>query len=212
MRKTGNMPARLILRALLLAVFVGASFAQATISVSLDAKKVLIQESFTWKIEVEGSDEMPVVRLPNIEKVALLSGPMQSSNYSYVNGKMSSKKTVSYTFVALEQGNVTIPSVEVFIGNKSYHTKALKLEIVSSRTGSSRSGSQGQIVFLRAIPSKTSVYVGEPLSVQYKLFTKVGVYNYQVDKLPNAVGFWAEEVPQKVQPRLVSEIIDGVRY
>ena len=69
-----------------------------------------------------------------------------------------------------------------------------------------------QSVYLRAMPSKTSVYVGEPLTVRYKLFTKVGVYNYQVEKLPDAVGFWAEEVPQSAQPRLVSEVIDGERY
>ena len=54
--------------------------------------------------------------------------------------------------------------------------------------------------------------MGEPLTVRYKLFTKVGVYNYQVEKLPDAVGFWAEEIPQAAQPRLVSEVIEGERY
>lgn len=191
---------------------VGSISAKPKISATVDARQVLVEDSFTWKLEVEGSEEMPKIRLPDIDKVALLSGPMQSSNYSYINGKMESKKSISYTFVALEPGPVMIPAVEVYLGRKAYKTKPLKLEIVANRKNLSKSSTRDQTVFLRAIPSKTAVFVGEPLSVQYKLFTKVGVYNYQVDKLPNAVGFWAEDVPQKSQPRLVSEIIDGVRY
>lgn len=197
---------------ILFLVFSGSVLAAPTVTASIDAKQILVQESFTWKVEVEGSDEMPQVRLPEIAKVALLSGPMQSSNYTYVNGKMSSKKTLSYTFVAMEPGRVTIPAVDVFLGRKRYATKPLQLEIVAVRTAKNASGGESAPVFLRAIPSKTSIYLGEPLTVRYKLFTKVGVYNYQVDKLPDAVGFWAEEIPQSTQPRLVSEVIDGVRY
>jgi len=141
-----------------------------------------------------------------------LSGPMQSSNYTYVNGQMSSKKTLTYTFVGLEPGRVVIPSVEVFIGRNSYRTKALSLDIVASRDARGGQEAKEQPVFLKAIASKQILYVGESVSVQYKLFTKVGVYNYQVDKLPDAVGFWAEEVPQASQPRLVSEVVNGVRY
>ncbi len=206
------MPLKFKLFSILMIGLLSLGFAAPTITATIDAKQVLVQESFTWKIEVVGSDEMPHIRLPDIKKLALLSGPMQSSNYSYVNGKMSSKKSLSYTFVALEPGSVTIPSIEVFLGKRAYRTKALKLEILASRKASSKNPGSNQSVYLRAIPSKTNIYVGEPVYVRYKLFTKVGVYNYQVDKLPDAVGFWAEEVVQGSQPRLVSEVIDGVRY
>ena len=200
------------LLALLILVLLDTGLAAPRITASIDAKQVLVQESFTLTITVEGSEIMPQIRLPDIKKLALLSGPMQSSNYSYINGKMSSKKSLSYTFVALEPGRVTIPSLDVFLGDKAYRTQVLKLEIVGARSSTSKPGNSQQSVFLRAIPSKNSVYIGEPVSVKYKLFTKVGVYNYQVDKLPDAVGFWAEEIPQASQPRLVSEIVNGVRY
>lgn len=212
MRKIGSMGRSLVFRLTLTLLFISSALAEPRISSSVDAKQVLLQESFTWTIEVEGSDEMPNIRLPDIDKVALLSGPAQSSNYTYVNGKMSSKKSLSYTFAALEVGKVTIPSVEVFLGEQSYRTKPLTVTILASQTSSAAANSSGQSVFLRALPSKTSIYIGEPVSIEYKLFTKVGVYNYQVDKLPDAVGFWAEEIPQGSQPRLVSEIVNGVRY
>ena len=188
------------------------AFGQARVTASLDANQVLVRESFTWSLEVEGSDVMPNVRLGDIDKIALLSGPMQSSNYTIVNGKTSSKKTISYTFVAMEVGQVSFPPVEVVLDGKSYKTQPLKLDIVAARGSGGKQASASQTVYLQAIPSKSSVYVGEPLTVRYKLFTKVGVYNYQVEKLPDAVGFWAEEVSQSAQPRLVSELIDGVRY
>jgi hypothetical protein len=210
MKRIGNVMPRSGLMILLTALAVGL-YGQPVVNTSFDAKQVLVQETFTWKIEVEGSDEMPVIRLPNIDKLALVSGPMQSSNYSYINGKMSSTKTLSYTFVALEAGKVTIPSVEVRLGRDQVRTKALTVEVVAAKTGGGSTKNEAS-VFLRAIPSKRNIYLGEPLSVQYKLFTQVGVYNYQVDKLPDAVGFWAEEINQNSQPRLVSEVIDGVRY
>lgn len=211
MRKIGKlMGTRSLFFALFLAMS-SAVFGQ-TITASLDVKQVLVQESFTWKLEVEGSDDMPSVRLPDIDKIALLSGPMQSSNYTFVNGKTSSKKSISYTFVAMEAGEVIFPAVDVFLGKKRYKTQALKLEVVATRGINTKQAPTNESVYLRAIPSKSSVYVGEPLTVRYKLFTKVGVYNYQVEKLPDAVGFWAEEIPQSAQPRLVSEVINGERY
>jgi len=188
------------------------AWGQVKVTASLDARQVLVQESFTWTLEVVGSDIMPNVRLGDIDKIALLSGPRQSSNYSIVNGKTSSKKSITYTFVAMQPGKVVFPAVDVILGKKRYKTQPLKLEIVATRTAGGKQGAASQPLFLRAIPTKSSVYVGEPLTVRYKLFTKVGVYNYQVQKLPDAVGFWAEEVPQSAQPRLVSEVVDGVRY
>ncbi len=182
------------------------------VTATIDAKQVLVQESFTWTVDVEGSDEMPQVRLPQIKKLAILSGPNQSSNYTYVNGKMSSKKSLSYTFVALEPGLIAIPAVEVRLGNKRHLTNTLRVTVIAPRDAAKSGTKTSQSVFLRAIPSKTSVFVGEPLTVKYKLFTKVGVYNYSVDKLPDAVGFWAEEMSQSKQPRLVSEVINGERY
>lgn len=187
--------------------------AQPKITTSVDARQILVQESFTWKIEVEGSDAMPQVNLPDIENLALLSGPMQSSNYSYVNGKMSARKSISYTFVALAAGTINFPSVEIFLGNDRFMTEARTIQVFASRNTANGQGQAAEPpVFIRAIPTKRSVYVGEPITVRYKLFTKVGVYNYQVDKLPDAVGFWAEEIKQASQPRLVSEVINGVRY
>ena len=197
---------------MLFLLLAGGAYAQPKITATVDAKQVLVQESFTWTIAVEGSEEMPQIRLPDIKKLALLSGPMQSSNYTIVNGKMSSKKTLTYTFVGMEAGKVTIPRVDVYLGKKRYQTNAISLEVVKARNAEDGKNQPSQTVFLRALPSKTSVYVGEPLTVRYKLFTKVGVYNYQVEKLPDAVGFWAEEVAQSTQPRLVSEIVNGVRY
>jgi hypothetical protein len=122
MRKTGKvMPHRNILIFLLFGMSCMV-FGQTKVTASLDAKQVLVQESFTWKLEVVGSDGMPNVRLGDIDKIALLSGPMQSSNYTFVNGKTSSKKTISYTFVALETGKVVFPPVDVIIGKKVFKT------------------------------------------------------------------------------------------
>lgn len=212
MRRIGRKVKLKYLYLSLLTLLVVTANAQVKVTASLDARQVYVQESFTWTLEVQGSDKMPSVRIGDIDKIALLSGPMQSSNYTIVNGRTSSKKTISYTFVAMEAGSVIFPSVDVMIGTQRYQTERLKLQILAAGNAKSKQGGATQNVSIRAIPNKSTVYIGEPLVVRYKLFTKVGVYNYQVEKLPDAVGFWAEEVSQSSQPRLVSEVVNGVRY
>ena len=95
MKKIGNeMKSKTVLFIIFL-LGITTAYGQVQVTASLDAKQILVKESFTWKLEVEGSDIMPNVRIGDIDKIALLSGPMQSSNYTIVNGKTSSKKTIS---------------------------------------------------------------------------------------------------------------------
>ncbi|MBD3275117.1 MAG: hypothetical protein GF372_07390, partial [Candidatus Marinimicrobia bacterium] len=62
------------------------------------------------------------------------------------------------------------------------------------------------------VPDKRTLYVGEQVTVFYKLFTRVPVTNYTLEKLPEAVGFWQEQINSPRNPQLKQEIINGVRF
>lgn len=71
---------------------------------------VRVGEQFQYMIE---GSERGNVRLPSMEDFQLLGGPYSSysSHSQWVNGKMTQKTLVSYTYVfrALKQGSFTIP-------------------------------------------------------------------------------------------------------
>ena len=199
---------------LVAAVLLPANLFGVEVTASVDARSVLVQQPFTLTIEARGGEGMPVVRMPEIDGLATISGPMQSSNYSWVNGKATVSKTVSYTLVPLKPGPLTIPALDVRVDRKVHRTQAIGIMVQQrgDESSSEEGGKRASPLYLQAEPSKRTIYVGEPVTVYFKLYTQVSVFNYQIDAFPDAVGFWSEEVPQDRQPRLKSEIIDGVRY
>lgn len=62
------------------------------------------------------------------------------------------------------------------------------------------------------MPSKKSVYLGEQLIVEYKLVYNVQISNYGTEKLPEAKGFWLEELQEIKNPQSSKIVIDGEEF
>lgn len=170
---------------------------------------------------------------PTFEGLSVLSGPNIShgSQYSFVNGVQTSSTSVTYTyFVEAQAGKTrgTISQASIVVGGKKYTTKPL---VISIMNGSGQSGTQGtqqgggepiqyhqnngleaNDILLRLNVSKTNPYVGEAVSAQLKLYTRVGIAGLNNPKYPALSGFWTQEieVPQNAQSNRVT--IDGKAY
>jgi hypothetical protein len=150
-----------------------------------------------FQFTVEGS-ERGDVKLPSMSNFQLLGGPYSSysSHSQWINGKMTQKTLVSYTYVfrALKEGTFTIPAATVKVGRKEYSTNEVEIVVNSgaagqapgtaqggqgtgnqadSEDGTSISSSDEEPVFLRVIPSKKEVYVGEQFVSSLKVYTRV---------------------------------------
>ncbi|MEX0980623.1 MAG: BatD family protein [Bacteroidales bacterium] len=156
-----------------------------------------VQVGQQFQYTVEGN-ERGDVQLPELENFDLLAGPFAnlSSSTQWINGKMTAKTTASYTYVLRgnHPGNHTIPPAQVKVKRESYATNAVEISVTGSASGTaspsaSSSGNQTgtasqagnstvegeseQPVFLRVLPSKTSVYIGEQLVSELKVYTSV---------------------------------------
>lgn len=142
---------------------------------------------------VEGS-ERGEVKLPPMDDFQLLGGPYSSfsSHSQWINGKMTQKTLVSYTFVfmARSEGTFVIPATTVKVGRKEYSSNEVELVVNAagsgtapgaaggsrqdgSQDGSALGSSEDEPVFLRVIPSKRDVYVGEQFVSGLKVHTRV---------------------------------------
>ena len=49
-------------------------------------------------------------------------------------------------------------------------------------------------LFVETGVSRTSAFENEPITVEYRIFTRVPVQSYSITALPQTTGFWSEEL------------------
>lgn len=155
-----------------------------------------------------------------------VNGQFQST--SIYNGNIST--TVTYTLTPTSVGKFTIDAAKAKVGDSWISSNTLTVEVTSSgsamasksgttttkssttTTASTTDASSGDI-FLKAFIDKTNPYVGEQVIVTYKIYTKIAVSEYGIEKLPSFSGFWSEEIT-KANDKAVqyNETIGGSKY
>ncbi len=153
-----------------------------------------VQVGEQFQFVIEGSERADV-RLPVLDNFQLMGGPYSSysSHSNWVNGKMTQKTLVSYTYIfrALREGTFTIPAVTLKVGRKEYGSNEVEIVVnpAGSRTvpeaageaekqggpdeGTGLSSSADEAVFLRVIPSKKELYMGEQFVSSLRIYTRV---------------------------------------
>lgn len=190
----------------------------------LTSDKTTINQNQRFQVyfTFEGGDGKNVrgFRPPDFNNFKIISGPNQSSNFSMINGKVSSTITYSYIIVAPNTGKFAIEKGRIQYEGKEYESNSLTLTVEkSSRKESTENDSQSisdeelkENVFILASADKNNVYQGEQVTVTYKLYTKLNISSPQISKLPQYKGFWAEELEASNNIRFEVEMYNGVRY
>ena len=177
---------------------------------------------------IEGSERGDVY-LPSMSDFQLLAGPFSSysSHSQWINGKMSMKTVVTYTHVfrANREGTFTIAPATVRVGRKDYKTNAVKISV---NAGSGQAPAQGpdqsdsnnppaavedsvnDPVFLRVIPSKRDVYVGEQFVSGLKVYTRVNTRPASTAKDIPYEGFYKKSLDPDANAQ--RQDIDGQQY
>ena len=100
-------------------IFFQVLFAETQIQTTVDKNRIRINEALTLKITAKESDDFPKLKLTDLKDFTVISGPGLSSSFQWVNGKMSSSKTLSWTLIPNKIGNLIIPSFPINIGGGS---------------------------------------------------------------------------------------------
>jgi len=183
------------------------------------------------------NSEVKDLRIPEINDFEILMGPSTStmSSTSIINGKYSSSVTYRFTYVLYPKstGSFTISPATATIKKETCKTNSLIIKVLpadqSNSAGSSNPAksnqSQNQIhssatstqvssdqIFIRAIPSKTSVFEQEGLTVTYKLYTRVDISGFENPKFPEFKGFMAQEVELPANQQWDLENYNGSNY
>ncbi len=180
---------------------------QVTVSASVDVNHIQLNETVGYKITVMNADGTPSVDIsPVLKNFNLISGPAQQTNIQWINGKMTSSRTLSWTLTPKKSGKLPLPKIQVRLGNNIYETNAVIIQV-------DKGGGKSQLsnVFIHLEADKEQAFPGEQVTVTYKLFTKVNLSIEDI-RYPKSVGFWTEDlrVNQNISFRDVR--IQGIQY
>lgn len=162
------------------------------------------------------------LQLPDLSKFHIMGGPNQSSSMQFINGAVSSSVTYTYILQPKEMGRFTIGAASIEAGGKTYKTDPITLEVVKGAPRSKQQQQPGvpddisaqlaESLFLKAEVDRSRVQQGEQLNLVFKLYTRVNVANYTVNKNPALTGFWGEDIENPKNVSLTNEVINGKQY
>lgn len=212
----------------LLLLWAGLLFAQdVQFTASVSKNQVATGEQFEITFSFNGNAER--FAPPNMGGFEVVSGPNQSTSMTSVNGNTTTNASYSYDLMAVKEGTFTIGQATLIAGGHRYTTNPIKIKVIKGRpvpqsargqqtmpddnVQESTTGDLSKSLFIKAVVNKTNVYQGEQLTVSYRLYTRVGVMDNQLDKLPELNGFWSQDVnDQKQNTQWHTEMYKGERF
>lgn len=160
---------------------------------------------------------------PSLSNFYILSGPNQSTSVQIINGVVSGALSFSYFLRPKKTGKFNIGVASVFYKGKTYRSDPLKIKVIKGSTQSRRRSNNGgdnisnediaQNLFIRATVNKKTVYLGEQVTVTYKLYTRLSIAaQMSISKLPQYKGFWTEELNTSNSFTFTTEVFRGKKY
>lgn len=148
----------------------------ATMTASLDRSTIGTGESATLSLTFEGGKprRVPVFQVP--EGLAMQYIGEASRFVMGPDGRTSSSLSHNYQITASRAGTFVIPAIRAEVNGETLTTRPIGLRVIKSTTPAS-------LAFLRLIPSKETVFVGEMSAVEVQLYLGVGHDSLQMPQL-----------------------------
>ncbi|MDR6942116.1 BatD family protein [Mucilaginibacter pocheonensis] len=198
-----------------------------TASVSKTEVGTTEQFEITFTVNGNGDRFTP----PSFNNFIVVSGPNVSTSMMVVNGNASSSMAYSYVLVAAKEGTYTIGPATIVVNGKQLSTNPIKMKVVKgaasqnnnpavtqnapdSRVTMHKPGTDiSKSLFIKAVVDKSRVYLGEQITLTYRLYTRVALVGSEPEKLPDLNGFYSQDIKnpdQNVKWR--TEVYKGVKY
>ena len=184
-------------------LFTQAVLAQVTFKTTVSKTELGLNERLRieFSINKQGGDDFTP---PNFNNFKVLSGPSQSTSFSSINGRTTYKLSYTYIIQPTVKGTFTIPSASINYDGQIIKTNTIRVAVVDAidipEDPDDPRYLASQNIHLVAEISKTNPYVGESISIIYKLYVninKVNVRNARESESPSFSGFWNQNIEVK---------------
>ncbi len=204
-----------VFHVLFLIISIGTSLeAQYLFKAESNANRILIGRTFEYSVVLEDIDSR-TFRPPSFDGFEVVGGPSTSRSTSIINGVSTSEFKFIYTLKPKAVGDYIIPAATAMFDNKKIRSNLVKVIVQKGKTGASNqqelNNDMSKQMFVRAVPSTDTAYVGQQIILEYKIYYAISVRGYdQVDE-PSYDGFYVEKLRDIGQNKTI-EIVDGEQY
>lgn len=206
-------------------------FAKEEVTLRASAPEVVVNgDQFRLTYTVNSQDVKDFLA-PQAKGFEVLMGPSRSqqSSTQIINGKVSSSRSITYTYIlmAVSEGTFNIPSASIEVDGEKIFSNPLTIKVLpkdkedtnsnqgNSGISSRNQKSSGRItdndLFVLATASKTKVHEQEAILVTYKAYTTVDLRQL-LGKMPDQQGFYVQEVELPTQKTFKLEHYKGRNY
>ena len=140
-----------------------------------------------------------------------VGNPSQRQSSTIVNGRGSTSYSIIYNVKAKKSGIYTIGSATAKINGKVVKTKPFPIEVTKRKDFPTGTVNPEDEFFVRVEPSTTVARIGQQVTIDYKLYTKVDIKSYDMGEDPEYNGFFAQNI-RKFNYRTMEEEINGETY
>jgi hypothetical protein len=174
-----------------------------TFTASAERSQIATGEQFQVAFTFDGSDYNSVrnFKAPDFGQFVVISGPNQSTNMQWVNGKMSATIGYMYMLYARQSGKITIGPAAIDYKGTTLKSNPIQIEVSPGKPKQQQSPS-----------NQSAAEPGDNIIVTFKLYTRVSVTGYDLAKAPTFDGFWSEDFEMPKQPTQATETVNGKQY
>jgi len=209
--------------------------AELNFSADADRTTVGLGEQLQLTVTVEGTNigGAPRPQVPALGDFDVIgSTSSQSTNISFVNGRMMQQNTISFIYFLSPKrdGSLTIPPFKLSFKGTTYETQPIAITVTKESQAPSPSRQQQQqspfglpgrsqpgsasrgSVVLTSSADRTSIYQGEQVTVTFVLYTQAQVGDLGIKDMPGFTGSWAEKLFDARELNWRNATYNGQRY
>jgi hypothetical protein len=187
------------------------SFSQdVSFSAVVDRTDVGLDDQITLTISVSGQvKSIPQPELPSLDGFTVHSAG-RSQNFTYSGGKIASSVTFNYILVPRKAGEFTIGSAQIVLDGKAYKTDPINVTVSageepqsaptpSEKKSVQKKAMEGKDLFIETTVDKKKAYVNQQITLTFRFYQGVRLFNNPEYVPPSLTGFWTEDLPPRKQ-------------
>ncbi|MEO7176373.1 MAG: BatD family protein [Saprospiraceae bacterium] len=179
----------------------------------LSKQQLEVNEQFEIRFELQNG-KADGFKAPDFQQFQLLSGPNRSQQTTIINGDFSSSSSYSYILAPTKAGILTIGSAMIKSEGKIYRTAPVQIKVSSTNAAIQAESTSTKVsgnAILLAKPSIRQAWIGQEITLDYKLYLRQNAGNLSLQKDPEFKGFYARQM-HDINQEGRNEILNGQEY
>ena len=214
---------RILLSTLLILTMISSAFADGISFVASAPKSVVVGNRFNISYELNTkADSEPTIS--EVDGLRVLSGPHPSTftSRSNVNGRVTTKQTITYTYIVAidKEGEITIPAASIMVKGKMHTSNPLTIKVLpkdqplpASQKNTNPKDIADNRIFIRTEVNKTNVYEQEAVELTYKVYyVDPDMIRGISEPTPELIGFKMEKIEMPDNLKYNLEHYNGHNY